>query len=145
MVSQKETQKSASGKNKRLTFSLQPTLNWAEDVEDAVVETLASSSCLNDAEQNREHTVLAVACCALITDGLTTRFQCKFPDCGREYASRDAVRKHCRIRHLAWCVARLLIPSLDVERGPGSHALPPSAPRGTTGCAAWSARRRTRW
>ena len=64
--------------------------------------SFATSSRGFDEETSREHTVLAVACCAIITDGLSTRFQCKFPDCGREYASRDAVRKHCRIRHLSW-------------------------------------------
>lgn len=64
--------------------------------------SFATSSKGFDEETSREHTVLAVACCAIITDGLSTRFQCKFPDCGREYASRDAVRKHCRIRHLSW-------------------------------------------
>lgn len=64
--------------------------------------SFATSSKGFDEETSREHTVLAVACCAIITDGHSTRFQCKFPECGREYASRDAVRKHCRIRHLAW-------------------------------------------
>jgi len=31
-----------------------------------------------------------------------TRFFCKFPRCGKAYASTDAVRKHCRQRHLDW-------------------------------------------
>lgn len=30
------------------------------------------------------------------------RFFCKFPRCGKGYASTDAVRKHCRQRHLEW-------------------------------------------
>lgn len=30
------------------------------------------------------------------------RFQCRFPGCEKLYASRDAVRKHCRKRHLDW-------------------------------------------
>mmetsp|Transcript_18028 Transcript_18028/g.38722 ORF Transcript_18028/g.38722 Transcript_18028/m.38722 type:complete len:222 (-) Transcript_18028:179-844(-) len=30
------------------------------------------------------------------------RFYCRFPGCGRGYASTDAVRKHCRQRHLEW-------------------------------------------
>lgn len=31
-----------------------------------------------------------------------SRFFCKFPRCGKAYASTDAVRKHCRQRHLDW-------------------------------------------
>ena len=30
------------------------------------------------------------------------RFFCKHPQCGKGYASTDAVRKHCRQRHLEW-------------------------------------------
>ena len=30
------------------------------------------------------------------------RFYCRFPKCGKGYASTDAVRKHCRQRHLEW-------------------------------------------
>lgn len=30
------------------------------------------------------------------------RFYCRFPLCGKGYASTDAVRKHCRQRHLEW-------------------------------------------
>lgn len=30
------------------------------------------------------------------------RYFCKYPDCGKGYASTDAVRKHCRQRHLEW-------------------------------------------
>ena len=32
----------------------------------------------------------------------TSRFRCKFPGCRKLYASTDAVRKHCRKRHLEW-------------------------------------------
>jgi len=32
----------------------------------------------------------------------TIRFYCRFPRCGKGYASTDAVRKHCRQRHLEW-------------------------------------------
>ena len=32
----------------------------------------------------------------------TTRFRCRFPGCKKLYASTDAVRKHCRKRHLEW-------------------------------------------
>jgi hypothetical protein len=32
----------------------------------------------------------------------TSRFRCKFPGCRKLYASTDAVRKHCRKRHLDW-------------------------------------------
>jgi len=31
-----------------------------------------------------------------------SRYFCKFPRCGKAYASTDAVRKHCRQRHLDW-------------------------------------------
>mgnify|MGYP002841117371 CR=1 FL=1 len=44
--------------------------------------------------------VLAVNCCKILMTGERARFVCKHPGCGREYASRDAVRKHCRIHHL---------------------------------------------
>ena len=94
-----------------------PPLSWAEEaIIDRELELAAGAAgCSSgEEEQSREHTVLAVACCALITDGITTRFQCKFPDCGRDYASRDAVRKHCRIRHLQWC-ARLTASQLLLE------------------------------
>ena len=30
------------------------------------------------------------------------RFYCRYPRCGKGYASTDAVRKHCRQRHLEW-------------------------------------------
>lgn len=30
------------------------------------------------------------------------KFFCKYPHCGKGYASTDAVRKHCRQRHLEW-------------------------------------------
>ena len=30
------------------------------------------------------------------------RFYCRYPKCGKGYASTDAVRKHCRQRHLEW-------------------------------------------
>ena len=32
----------------------------------------------------------------------TVRFYCRFPRCNKGYASTDAVRKHCRQRHLEW-------------------------------------------
>jgi len=32
----------------------------------------------------------------------TCRFQCKYPACMKMYSSTDAVRKHCRKRHLEW-------------------------------------------
>ena len=47
--------------------------------------------------------VLAVACCKLIHDkNGNTAFICRYPGCEKSYASRDAVRKHCRIHHLQW-------------------------------------------
>ena len=44
----------------------------------------------------------AVQCCTVTQRDGVVIFSCKFPGCGREYASRDAVRKHCRLRHLDW-------------------------------------------
>ena len=44
----------------------------------------------------------AVQCCTVTQRDGATIFTCKFPGCAREYASRDAVRKHCRLRHLEW-------------------------------------------
>ena len=44
----------------------------------------------------------AVQCCTVTQREGQTIFTCKFPGCAREYASRDAVRKHCRLRHLEW-------------------------------------------
>ena len=46
----------------------------------------------------------AVPCCTVRRSdgGVVVSFACNFPGCDKEYASRDAVRKHCRIRHLAW-------------------------------------------
>ena len=44
----------------------------------------------------------AVQCCTVTQRDGQTIFTCKFPGCAREYASRDAVRKHCRLRHLEW-------------------------------------------
>ena len=32
----------------------------------------------------------------------TSRFRCRYPGCKKLYASTDAVRKHCRKRHLEW-------------------------------------------
>lgn len=47
--------------------------------------------------------VLAVACCKLVHDkNGNTAFVCRYPGCEKSYASRDAVRKHCRIHHLQW-------------------------------------------
>ena len=37
-------------------------------------------------------------------------YTCKFPGCGREFSARDAVRKHCRNRHLEWL--------RSIDRGP---------------------------
>jgi len=31
-----------------------------------------------------------------------SRYFCRYPNCGKGYASTDAVRKHCRQRHLEW-------------------------------------------
>jgi len=31
-----------------------------------------------------------------------SRYFCRYPHCGKGYASTDAVRKHCRQRHLEW-------------------------------------------
>ena len=45
----------------------------------------------------------SVACCKLIHDrNGNTAFTCRYPGCDKSYASRDAVRKHCRLHHLVW-------------------------------------------
>ena len=35
-------------------------------------------------------------------EGMACTYICKFPGCAKGYASTDAVRKHCRQRHLEW-------------------------------------------
>ena len=42
-----------------------------------------------------------IACAGAPPPG-TSRFRCKYPGCRKLYASTDAVRKHCRKRHLEW-------------------------------------------
>jgi len=44
----------------------------------------------------------------------TCRFQCKYPNCLKMYSSTDAVRKHCRKRHLEW------LRKLDQVKGPSA-------------------------
>ena len=75
--------------------------------------------------------VLAIDCCKILVavDG-SQRFVCKHPGCNREYASRDAVRKHCRLRHLQWLRGLDRTATTDVEVAPppesGPSALSPS-------------------
>ena len=59
---------------------------------------------LEDAERPKStgSSSSAVQCCTVTQRDGVVIFSCKFPGCGREYASRDAVRKHCRLRHLDW-------------------------------------------
>merc|ERR1719378_472824 len=38
-------------------------------------------------------------CCTVELDG---QLRCAYPGCARMYASRDAVRKHCRLQHHQW-------------------------------------------
>jgi len=38
----------------------------------------------------------------LTEHGGESRYFCRYPGCGKGYASTDAVRKHCRQRHLEW-------------------------------------------
>lgn len=45
----------------------------------------------------------------------SARFFCRFPGCDKGYASTDAVRKHCRQRHLQW------LTSFGEKRGPGLY------------------------
>ena len=59
--------------------------------------------------------IAAVDCCRIIVTGTTQRFVCKHPGCAREYASRDAVRKHCRIRHQAWLKTLVRTSAREVE------------------------------
>ena len=59
--------------------------------------------------------IAAVDCCRIVVTGTTQRFVCKHPGCAREYASRDAVRKHCRIRHQAWLKTLVRTSAREVE------------------------------
>ena len=59
--------------------------------------------------------IAAVDCCRITVTGGVQRFVCKHPGCAREYASRDAVRKHCRIRHLAWLRGLVRTSAREVE------------------------------
>ena len=59
--------------------------------------------------------IAAVDCCKIFVTGSTQRFVCKYPGCAREYASRDAVRKHCRIRHLTWLRGLVRTSAREVE------------------------------
>ena len=61
--------------------------------------------------------VPAVACCDVVTDREgNPAFRCRFPGCEKTYASRDAVRRHCRINHLQWLRSCGFVPSAV---GPG--------------------------
>ena len=54
------------------------------------------------------------ACCK--PPARTRRFRCRYPDCSRDYATTDAVRKHIRRRHSAeW---------LKACDGPADFAMP---------------------
>jgi hypothetical protein len=66
--------------------------------------------------------IAAVDCCRIIVTGTTQRFVCKHPGCAREYASRDAVRKHCRIRHQAWLKTLVRTSAREVEVVPEQPA-----------------------
>ena len=74
-----------------------------------------------------DNSVLAVNCCKILMTGERSRFVCKHPGCGREYASRDAVRKHCRLRHLAWLrsLKRTAVHDIEVLSKEAEDALPP--------------------
>ena len=74
-----------------------------------------------------ENSVLAVNCCKILMTGDRMRFVCKHPGCEREYASRDAVRKHCRLRHLAWLrsLKRTAVHDIEVLSKDEAAALPP--------------------
>jgi len=74
-----------------------------------------------------DNSVLAVNCCKILMTGERSRFVCKHPGCEREYASRDAVRKHCRLRHLAWLrsLKRTAVHDIEVLSKEAEAALPP--------------------
>ena len=74
-----------------------------------------------------DNSVLAVNCCKILMTGDRSRFVCKHPGCEREYASRDAVRKHCRLRHLAWLrsLKRTAVHDIEVLSKEAEAALPP--------------------
>ena len=87
-----------------------------------------------------ESAVLAVDCTRIVvaSDG-SQRFVCKYPGCSREYASRDAVRKHCRLCHLQWLrgLDRTATTDVEVVHQPeafrGHHPIPSVA--NDPGCA----------
>lgn len=62
--------------------------------------------------------IAAVDYCRIVVTGTTQRFVCKHPGCAREYASRDAVRKHCRIRHEAWLKTLVRTSAREVDLPP---------------------------
>ena len=83
------------------------------------------------AEQKNEiaNRAVAVRCCVVLHDVQgSTRFVCKFPECGKEYASRDAVRKHCRLRHLEWLRQQETAAVSEEEHILVERTLPASAP-----------------
>ena len=80
--------------------------------------------------------VLAIDCCKILVaaDG-SSRFVCKHPGCDREYASRDAVRKHCRLRHLQWLRGLDRTAITDVEVAPTPEAGPSALAADSSACA----------
>jgi hypothetical protein len=93
-----------------------------------------------------DNSVLAVNCCKILMTGDRSRFVCKHPGCEREYASRDAVRKHCRLRHLAWLrsLKRTAVHDIEVLSKEAEAALPPPPRREPKRAAARRPRRRAR-
>lgn len=66
-------------------------------------DTLGIAKRKGEQRSENSNRAVAVRCCVVLHDAQgSTRFVCRYPDCGKEYASRDAVRKHCRLRHLEW-------------------------------------------
>lgn len=55
-----------------------------------------------------------------------TQYMCKYPGCEKQYASTDAVRKHCRLTHGEWLVQQGVGPSKYTT--PSPSASPPSPP-----------------
>ena len=55
-----------------------------------------------EARGYRDRLVTAMASKGVGPSSTAARFYCRYPKCGKGYASTDAVRKHCRQRHLEW-------------------------------------------
>ena len=90
---------------------------------------LAIAKSKGDQKSDNANRAVAVRCCVVLHDAQgSTRFVCRFPECGKEYASRDAVRKHCRLRHNEWLRQQETAAVAEEEHILVERTLPASAP-----------------